>query len=368
MMSRSRIIEGTWNCTSCDQKDIPGREKVCPSCGNPREDEEAKFHFGDKSASGGSTKESVTDAEALELAAAGADWYCANCGTANRGDATACKSCGNSDPSGRLAKKPEKIQAPPPPPPPPKPAGKKTGCIAALIALLVLVCAGLCGWYFLATHEVPGRIESMAWERNIHLETFTQETRSGWRSELSTLPSIMPVNGHGERSGTDNLRGCRRQEKTPAHCEQKSRRVACGTEEKCSVKDLGNGFAEEKCEDITKYCDEPYEECYEAVFDDRCTYDTWEWRRQNTKSAKGADNRPQWPAAPPMGRLDRHVPEEKYTLQVSYDDGGEKATGETSLSSEAEFIQYAPGQTVSVSVNSLGVQGVAPLSPPPTPQ
>src|SRR5262245_26312229 len=94
-MARERIIEGTWNCTSCGAQKIKARHKSCPGCGHPRESSRAEeeFDFGASTASGGLERESVTDDHALELANAGADWFCAYCGASNRGDHPQCRTC-----------------------------------------------------------------------------------------------------------------------------------------------------------------------------------------------------------------------------------------------------------------------------------
>src|SRR5215217_4952294 len=90
MAKRTRIIEGTWNCTSCDAKDILARHKRCPNCNNPREltGDESDFDFGEVDAeSGKSLREGVTDDKALEIAGAGEDWFCAFCGAASGDEA-----------------------------------------------------------------------------------------------------------------------------------------------------------------------------------------------------------------------------------------------------------------------------------------
>src|SRR5438874_1615676 len=94
-MADERIIEGTWSCTSCGARDIKARHKSCPGCGNPREQSgsESQFDFGEKTAEGALVRESVSEASALELAAAGADWFCAYCAASNRGDETRCRTC-----------------------------------------------------------------------------------------------------------------------------------------------------------------------------------------------------------------------------------------------------------------------------------
>ena len=69
MATRTRIIEGTWTCTSCQTPGILGRHKKCTQCGNPREETggESHFDFGEVDAvTGKSLREGVTGAQALQ--------------------------------------------------------------------------------------------------------------------------------------------------------------------------------------------------------------------------------------------------------------------------------------------------------------
>src|SRR4051794_27237915 len=95
-VATERIIEGTWKCTSCGAEKILARHAKCPTCMNPREgaDKESDFDFGKRSASGGLEGAAVTDEKALQRAAAGADWYCGFCKTANAGTRDKCLQCG----------------------------------------------------------------------------------------------------------------------------------------------------------------------------------------------------------------------------------------------------------------------------------
>src|SRR5688500_11142706 len=117
-MARERIIEGTWNCTSCGLQGVKGRHKSCPGCGNPRETTggESQFDFGEASASGGLTRESATDAAALDAAGAGSDWFCTYCGAGNRGDHPACRTCSATREDARPAPQALAPEAPAPRP------------------------------------------------------------------------------------------------------------------------------------------------------------------------------------------------------------------------------------------------------------
>ena len=138
-------------------------------------------------------------------------------------------------------------------------------------------------------------------------------------------------------------------EKTPKKCEMVTKKEQCGTEETCTKKDLGNGFAKEVCDDVPKYCEKKVEECTEAVFDDWCSYDTWEWKSKDKKHAQGADNKVVWPSVS-VDKLDREVRSGTFNVNVSF---GEE-TGTFEAPDAADFARFSPGQTVVVSQNLIG--------------
>ncbi|NMO23173.1 hypothetical protein HPC49_51160 [Pyxidicoccus fallax] len=379
MAKRTRIIEGTWNCTSCDTQGIPARHKVCPHCGNPREltGKESEFDFGGVDAkSGKSLREGVTDSAALELAAAGEDWFCAYCGAANRGDSPRCKQCSAERTDDAKASVGRELPSPAQARPvaaPKKPLGKKAWLA---LGLLFSCCFGsaLFSLWAGSTHEFAGSVTGTAWKRSVVRERFSPVVKTGWRDELSTTPPRMPVNGAGEAAGVANVRDCASRQRgtrrvpdgTERVCRTKTRKVACGTEEKCRRRDQGNGFVEEVCEDVTKYCSESYEDCQtetryrtEPVFAQQCRYDTYEWKEQDRRELSGTDDRPRWPELPASG-VDRLRREETYSVRVRYEDDGEKEHV-LEPGSEQEFLTWKKGQGVSLTVTNLGkVEKVVP--------
>lgn len=380
MAKRTRIIEGTWNCTSCDTKGILARHKLCPSCGNPREltGKESEFDFGDVDAkTGKSLRDGVTDAQALELAGAGEDWFCAYCGAANRGDMPRCKQCSaerTDDAKAATSRDLSSPAAPQPVAPPPKPPVGKKRWLA--LGLLFSCCFGsaVFGFWGSRTHEYPGEVTGTEWKRAVVQERFTPVAKTGWRDELRSVSPRMPVNGAGEVAGVSNVRDCVSRQRgtrrvadgTERVCRTKSRRVACGTEEKCRRRDKGNGFAEEVCEDVTKYCSESYEDCQnetryrsEPVYALQCTYDTYEWRPVDRRESSGTEDRPRWPELSVSG-ADRLSREEHYAVRIRYEDDGHKEHV-LEPKSEQEFTAWKRGQGVRLTVTNLGkVEQVVP--------
>ncbi|WNG50304.1 hypothetical protein F0U60_43860 [Archangium minus] len=368
MAKRTRIIEGTWNCTSCDARDILARHRNCPHCNNPREEtgQESEFDFGGvDAASGRALREGVTDEKARSAAAAGVDWFCDYCGASNRGDAPLCRHCRaqRSDTSRTLTEDAEPSHVPPPPPPAPRGAGRKW----LLVGLSLLACFGTCMYWGSRSHELTGHVTSTAWTRTVHRESFQRVRREGWRDELRMTSPRMPVNGQGEVAGVENIRDCITRQRgtrqvadgTERVCETKTHRVQCGTEEKCTRKKLGNGYMQEECDDVPKYCKESYEDCRnrtryrtEPVYDLSCTYDTYAWTQVERREESGRDSAPRWPELR-TGPVDRLRREEKYVVHIGYTDDGQKEH-QLEPRSEAEFLSWKKGQAVPLQVNNFG--------------
>lgn len=361
MATRTRIIEGTWGCSSCDAREILGRHKVCPNCGNPRESgAETQFDFGSTDASGRSAREAVADEKAAELGSLGADWYCPYCAAGNRDDAGKCHHCSAPKPADPPREKPV-LPPPAAPASPPAPGRRRRWIVLGVVLAFFGSCGVMCTGF-----DKPAKVLAMHWERTLERQTFEPAVAQGWRSELAERPAVMPVNGAGEVAGVANVRDCESRQHgtrqvpdgTEHYCETKSRRVACGSEERCTRRDKGNGFAEETCHDVTKYCSESYESCgertryrTEPVYEPFCRYDTWAWVTKETSPTSGDDAEPRW-AALEAGARDRLLRREKYRVEFGWgDDGGRRHIAEPE--NEAAFTRFRPGQRATLSVNAL---------------
>jgi hypothetical protein len=357
-LARKRIIEGTWECTSCETTDIKGRHKTCPACGNPREKAESDFNFGARTESGASTAATVSTPDLLHMASAGEDWMCANCDASNPGDRDACRTCAarRHDPFGEPVVNPVE-----------QPAGKNRGLKALLatataaITGAMAILASCCGvsWYasdaivdaeitgqqwvrqidvqrltasdvqqwrdaLPAPAGVPGsgalsaglgvlgdcetlacwprppaegglvRVTGRQWERTIVTKVMDSSAETGWRSAAPRSRGERPRNGVGGRHGHHNL-SCSERVKTPEECRDEDYQEACGTHEECSVRDLGNGFAEETCVDVQDYCTQTHEVCTAAVMGEWCSWNDLSWKEGRTRSTSGRDANSTWP-------------------------------------------------------------------------
>ncbi|MBJ6759674.1 hypothetical protein JGU66_02790 [Myxococcaceae bacterium JPH2] len=371
MAKRTRIIEGTWNCTSCDAKKILARHKRCPSCKNPREltGKESEFDFGDVDhASGKFLREGVTDEKALDLAGAGADWFCSFCEASNRGDGKQCSHCGaerDSDAKEAQAD-PDEDEKPSEEAPAPRRFSRKT--MFLVVGALFSCCFGSClfSQWARATHEEDAEVARSTWQQVIIRERFTPTTREDWQGNLRLTAAVMPVNGTGEVPGVADIRACTRKQRTTRRvadgtervCSSKTRRVACGTEEKCTRRSKGNGFSEEVCHDVTKYCSESYQDCHdetryrtEPVMDIACTYDTHEWTQVDRSETSGSTEEPRWPEVT-QGPLERLRREGTYSVTLRYAQG--KKEYELTPKSEAEYLQWRKAPGARVTVTNMG--------------
>jgi hypothetical protein len=377
-MTRRRIIEGTWSCSSCQRQAIPGRERRCPACGSPREADgpESTFDFGPRTESGRSVREGVEDAGLVARAAAGQDWFCGHCGAGNAGDAERCRHCSApASPDNRLLTPRQEGDAPDATDAgdearevparaaaaPPRAPSRKGRVLLALLA-----CGALLWWWGTRTRTDAGTVEAVRWTRVVHHERFTPEVREGWRDELQVRAAVMPVEGRGGEPGVMRVRECRREQRgtrsvpdgTERVCRTRSRKVQCGTDERCRRKDLGNGFAEEVCEDVPRYCSESYEECSNEtryrqvpVYGERCRYDTHAWRRLDSRTLSGqGEEAPRWPDVA-VGPHDRVQREERYEVDVLRE-SGERHT--VKPRGEAEFRAWRPRARVALTVNNFG--------------
>jgi hypothetical protein len=367
-------VEGTWTCTSCGSRGILGRHESCPSCGNPRDSAaESRFDFGPSTATGASAGATVSDPSLLALARAGADWSCPFCGASNRADLPSCRSC-----SAPRETVPDRAPAPQPllgggasTPRPGRRGCLLSGCALALVFAAALV--GLAIWGS-RSHDYPGRVESRGWRRTVERQRFTRVEKQGWQDEIRPRAAAMPARGAGEIAGVERIRDCARTQRgtrrvadgTETVCERRTRQVECGTEEKCETRDLGNGFAEEVCDDVPRYCSEDYEDCHqetryreEPVYGVRCRYDTWEWSAAGSFEAHGTDDAPRWPAVE-LDPLDRERRDEAYDVVVTYGRGSRHVLHPRTAE---EYARWSAGQRVRVRATNLGrVEEVAPAA------
>lgn len=292
-------VQLEWTCPNCETRN-PGSQKTCSNCGMPQPDD-VQFEQP-------AQEKIITDEAGIAKAKTGPDIHCYYCGARNPATAETCSQCGASLSEGTAraggqvlgahrrgpapkvtcpscgteneADAPKCIQcgaALPKVQPQPKPAaqakaapakrgGFGVGAIIA-IAVLLLVVAGCVTFFVLAsrTEDLTGRVDSVAWTRNIAIEGLVPVEHEDWRNDI-------PAEG---LVGTCTQRVARTQD-NPAP----NSREVCGTP---YTVDSGNGFGE------------VVQDCKYEVLEDWCKYTVDEWQKIDTVTQTGNDYKPRWP-------------------------------------------------------------------------
>jgi hypothetical protein len=187
-----------------------------------------------------------------------------------------------------------------------------------------------------------GRVLGVSWERNIRTRVMGRSAQSGWDEQVPSSSGAMPSGGIGGHEGQVDL-VCSRKEREPERCREVSRQEACGTDERCRVVDQGNGFAEEICEDVTRYCTVSEQKCDPAVYDEWCTWTELRWQGGRAVHASGRDTKPSWPSF--QAAADEEVSrDERYLLHLQPLAGAPHAA--VALAGPEQLDDHAPGALV----------------------
>ena len=408
-----RIIELKWHCTSCQTRNILGRHKVCPSCGSPREKGEMDMSGlnTDRDGDGYNDAATVTDSDLLNLARAGADWFCTHCGSGNVGNGDSCSNCGaprygekeENHPDPRFQR--DHLRQEAPEPQTPEIRHRKTQSLRTAAdeefsrvrreeerkriltwgggGVLLLALFALFVWG-MQTRLLEGSVTGMTWEHNTHVQTWKQVAKSEWRHLITERSEIKPRNGKGERAGVE-IRSCREK-----HYEDE--RYQCGTKQEdydCSTtrsesysatctrrvktgescRDNGNGFA--TCTDtygtesysctktrtvrdpktcqrtVPKYCTRP-------IYRPHCTYQTQKWVAVRTVTASGNGVGETYWKEVDLGPLDRTTRSTKYRVSVDYEDRGKPRHYTLKPGSLREYESWIPGEVVTLERRNFG--------------
>ena len=292
-----KLIEGRWDCTSCNTKGILGRYRECPNCGNPR-GEDVKFYLEDK-------EDYVSDEEAKKISR-NPNWMCDFCGSYNSDEKKKCKSCGaerrenknyfevqrekekkqeerknineqRSNNSNNLMNFTEKNSI------------KNNTTASIIIGLIMLVAIVVAIVSIFKPKEENLKINDFTWERKIDIEEYKTFHESGWN---------VPKGGRV----TSQNREIYDYEQVIDHYVTKTREVEKQRKigKKKKIKDLGNGYFEEvDGDDIyeTYYETEEYEEpVYRDVpiYKIKYYYDIERWTYERSVTTKGNDKEPYW--------------------------------------------------------------------------
>jgi hypothetical protein len=337
------IREGRWDCPTCGNRGLLGRELSCSGCGN-RRPEGIKFYLPDDAAE-------VTDAARLTEARAGADWICEHCGVSTRASMDRCPGCGaerGSSPTQQThehrfdepAAEPVRTLAAAAPP------KRKRGWKGP--AALVAIVGGLVWWN--GPVEVTATVAAKDWSRAIEVQEYRTVQEEDWS---------VPQGGRQKRS----FRAVRDYRQVLDHYETKTRqvseRVQSGTRTyTCGQRDMGNGYFEDvTCTEPvyeTNYRQETYQDPVyrqEPIYDTKYAYEIEKWLPDDTAWARGdGAKEPAWPAVT-IGRNEREGARiQRYVLRFTDDDG---KTYEEEVTAD-QFARYRQGQPVKLRMKRGG--------------
>ena len=307
-----KIIEGRWDCSSCDTKGILGRYRECPNCGKPR-GEDVKFYLPDK-------KDYVPEEQAEKINR-NPNWLCEFCGSYNSDDLDRCKSCGaergsknyfdvqkeqeekkeqkykdekvkvtedksyQKSSESKMSTASKMVEKE-------KTLGKmKRPFIAVMVALIsIIFIFGMV--HIFSPKEASMKITGFSWERSIEVEQYKTFHKSDW-----SVPDGARV--------TSQRREIHHYDQVLDHYETKTRQVTKSRishyETRTSTRDLGNGYFEENTYqepvyetyyDTETYQDPVYRD--EPVYRTKYYYDIDRWVYERSITSSGNNQKPYW--------------------------------------------------------------------------
>lgn len=312
------IREGLWDCPSCGNKGILGRNRSCPSCNTPRADD-VRFYL-PKDA------HEITGFTQISDATAGADWYCRHCNSGNPATATHCKACGasrenNTEHETRVYT-PENIPhsaqeaAPPPTAPPPPRKSNKGKIIAGGLTLSTAF-----GVYLAVTpSHIPVTVSGFSWERSVVVEEYKTQRKKAWEVPAGGRIVSQTQAFHHNETRLDHY-----EQRTKRVCEN----VRTGTiTYNCGSRDLGNGYFQDKTCTRPQYSQECHNESYqqpvyrqEPRYATQYTFDIEEWVPVGQPTLSRDDHTPQWPQAKLDNKQRTAKPQEEYSVILQAKDG-----------------------------------------------
>jgi hypothetical protein len=404
----TRIYAGTikaeWTCGSCDQPHIPGDEKNCPSCGNPKEDTEVyqaptspgpiltakelaemgvdpKQHFSDETCPSCFSKLKPGTTVCPHCGSTVNDTAytkskCPNCGRETNGDN--CLNCGGQTAPKYVA-----------------PVTPRASLISSfsnrlpiretpnlltifgVLAVLVFVCAIL-GFLFWP-RQTTMRVSDVFWVRTINLQEKQHIHKEGWSlpagaenvsttSQFHHNEPIMKNICEPEKQVVDHEKDCHTKQVEVTNREYVGTEPECyddGTCEYIDVYDEVTSYEDKEvcidkpvygmvnvCED-RKVGDTP-------IYQDYYSYNVWEWVNINSAEASGHNLQPQWPSVATSANVRSSGQSESLTVVFV----NEKNQQYRYAPSDAtEFQNYTPGSVWEVKYNSVQVTEVIERNP-----
>lgn len=346
-MSTEVTAWGKWDCTRCGQKDISGREKRCPDCGDPREQHELDAMRAPSEAD--FEQAAITDHEELAVAKDGPDWSCGYCGSNNRASTPICQSCGGD----REQKIGPKQAAPPPP--------KKKSRLKALLLAGGLGTTGVLVYGYV-DHEIDGKVTRLEWEHRTQVQRWQDVERGDWQVSVHERAGTPPRAGAGEVAGVA-ITGCsskhHHDESYACGTENYSttESYSCGSTQSCSTSSNGNGGFTRSCHSVPKSCTRSVQKtrtryCSRPIYAQWCDYVTQEWKPAREEKVIGEGHSGlRFAELTASGDRERVVRIGSYAVTYGYGDEG--ATHRVEVAKD-EYDGWQLAEPVIVRVETFG--------------
>lgn len=361
----TRIVENTWVCSSCQNKNL-GRFMKCQKCGSVKEKDEEDI------VPEPGVAETVSDSELLKLANAGPNWVCEYCKGQTRDAQGKCVNCA----APKEEPKPEKVVVTSSPTltlwtepgwDRVKEAAKKLDeaekeqkarfkrdwkpyITAGSVAGGVILLAGLFYWLF-TPKEVVAKVSSTTWKFTSVLYQKTLQHGSDW----GTPPfNSFNVSCMTRLYGQENCH--------PHQCRAHSEFYECschnveyGCHERCSSRKNGFSSCQTVC-DTRKECSTcdrtVYDTCYDScpVYRDWCEYSYYGWPEVDRKVTSGTTSNVYWPSLE-AGVDQKLETSETYKVVFTREEG----SWEYSPPNLQAFSKFTTGDSWKVRVRRAGV-------------
>lgn len=334
-MSFEEIVEGRWDCPSCNHKLIRGSIRICPNCSLGRGDG-VKFY--NISGDDYDSADIVTDKKQLHAALVGKDLVCEICRGLNQRDAEYCINCGNI----LLAGSREQGESPLPQSADPvivrrekekRKAKKQKIVLFSLIGAAVVAVFLIFGWLMYANylkHKPYLTIltaQSVEWVRTVNYSEYERVTEHAfdlparaviidkdWRDHPTKREQVgtRTITVHHSHQEVDRVEQIPYEEPVYERRQTGTRRVKTGSE------DLGNGHFRNTYDDVPVYSEvrvgsktrykskthyktvkDPDTYRYEPIMAPvKCWYYTYtidKWVNKPSLVLRGYDGMPVWP-------------------------------------------------------------------------
>ncbi len=380
MARKTRIVENTWNCTTCQHKNL-GRHMKCENCGIQKGKDVTDTVPQPNAAP------TVTDPELLKLANQKENWICEYCGGQTRDERGKCQNCAATrealkrdaeaiggdwkkvgDDLRSAAKKHWEVLGSSDGPTSgvdrwsstlPPMAGARTWDtpkkpVPAFVWLIILAVAiAIIGAliFFLMPFEVAAKVSKTEWQYVASLHQRETRHSNGWGHPFTVTPINIACENKYYGEEDCHPYDCRpHQVSYDCNCES----YECNCRETC--RDNKNGFS--TCSETCSTCRRcstcsktEYDTCYEScpVYKDWCEYDYYEWPETARQATSGSTLETYWPELKAYTQTQRLDVQEKYSVEFELG----KRTWTLTPKTLDEFKKYAKGSTWKLRTNRL---------------